>query len=98
MIGRSVAACPRVRIRREDQQQKEREETAMADMGTTQQFIDALQILERDRDPTEMVGLFMENSEVGNIVSHRTFIGLEGAQEFWETYRDTFGEVASTFR
>jgi ketosteroid isomerase-like protein len=70
----------------------------MAEMETTQQFIDALQALERDRDPTEMTDLFMENSEVGNIVSHRTFIGLEGAREFWETYRDTFGEVASTFR
>jgi ketosteroid isomerase-like protein len=67
-------------------------------METTQQFIDALQALERDRDPTEMTDLFMENSEVGNIVSHRTFIGLEGAREFWETYRDTFSEVTSTFR
>jgi hypothetical protein len=47
----------------------------MAEMETTQQFIDALQALERDRDPTEMTDLFMENSEVGNIVSHRTFIG-----------------------
>ena len=70
----------------------------MTEADTTQQFIDALQALERHRDPAEMIGLFIENSEVGNIVSHRTFTGLEGAREFWETYRDTFGEVASTFR
>src|SRR5215213_4120180 len=70
----------------------------MSDADTTQQFINALQVLERDRDPTDLVGLFMEESKIGNIVSHRTFIGLEGAREFWQTYRDTFGEVASTFR
>jgi ketosteroid isomerase-like protein len=70
----------------------------MADAETTRQFIDALQVLERDRDPTGITSLFTENSEVGNIVSSRDFIGLEGAREFWETYRDTFGEVASTFR
>jgi ketosteroid isomerase-like protein len=76
----------------------ESEEPAMAEAETTRQFIDALQVLERDRDPTGITSLFTENSEVGNIVSSRDFIGLEGAREFWETYRDTFGEVASTFR
>jgi ketosteroid isomerase-like protein len=70
----------------------------MAEAETTQQFIEALQVLERDSDPTAMLGLFMENSEVGNIVSTREFIGVEGAREFWETYRDSFGEVNSTFR
>jgi limonene-1,2-epoxide hydrolase len=70
----------------------------MIETKTTQLFIDALQVLERDRDPTDMIGLFVENSEIGNIVSSRKFIGLAGADEFWETYRDTFGEVTSTFR
>jgi ketosteroid isomerase-like protein len=76
----------------------EYEEPAMAEAETTRQFIDALQVLERDRDPTGITSLFAENSEIGNIVSSRDFIGLAGAREFWETYRDTFGEVASTFR
>jgi ketosteroid isomerase-like protein len=76
----------------------EYEEPAMAEAETTRQFIDALQVLERDRDPTGITSLFTENSEVGNIVSSRDFIGLAGARAFWETYRDTFGEVASTFR
>jgi hypothetical protein len=70
----------------------------MAAADTTQQFIDALQLLERDRALTEMIGLFMENSEVGNVVSSREFVGLAGAHVFWETYRDTFDEVTSSFR
>jgi predicted ester cyclase len=70
----------------------------MAEAETTQQFIEALQVLERDSDPTAMLDLFMENSEAGNIVSTREFIGVEGAREFWETYRNSFGEVDSTFR
>jgi ketosteroid isomerase-like protein len=70
----------------------------MTEAETTQQFIEALQVLERDSDPTAMLDLFMENSEAGNIVSTREFIGVEGAREFWETYRNSFGEVDSTFR
>jgi ketosteroid isomerase-like protein len=70
----------------------------MAEAELTQQFIEALRVLERDSDPTAMLGLFMENSEAGNIVSTREFIGVEGVREFWETYRASFGEVDSTFR
>jgi limonene-1,2-epoxide hydrolase len=70
----------------------------MSEATTEQQFIDALQVLERDRDPTQMISLFTENSEVGNVVSSREFSGSEGARAFWETYRNTFGEVASSFR
>jgi ketosteroid isomerase-like protein len=70
----------------------------MAEAESTQQFIEALRVLKRDSDPTAMLGLFMENSEAGNIVSTREFIGVEGVREFWETYRASFGEVDSTFR
>jgi ketosteroid isomerase-like protein len=70
----------------------------MAEAELTQQFIEALRVQERDSDPTAMLGLFMENSEAGNIVSTREFIGVEGVREFWETYRASFGEVDSTFR
>ncbi|MBW3632405.1 MAG: nuclear transport factor 2 family protein [Chloroflexi bacterium] len=70
----------------------------MTDAAIAQQFIDALQVLERDGDPTKIIDLFTENSEVGNIVSSREFSGQEGARAFWETYRNTFGEVASSFR
>ena len=81
--------------------QREHEKTIADHVGgeeITRQFIDALQVLERDRNATGISGLFTENSEVGNIVSSRNFIGLEGAREFWETYRETFDEVTSSFR
>jgi ketosteroid isomerase-like protein len=86
----------------ENQDVQQQHEKAIADhigdAETTRQFIEALQVLERDRDSTGISSLFTENSEVGNIVSSRDFIGLEGAREFWETYRETFGEVTSSFR
>ena len=70
----------------------------MVDTDLTQQFIEALAALERQRDAERITELFGPESEVGNIVSPRQFSGAEGAREFWEAYRDTFGEVASTFR
>jgi ketosteroid isomerase-like protein len=70
----------------------------MVDTEVTQQFIEALAALERQRDAERITELFGPESEVGNIVSPRQFSGVEGAREFWEAYRDTFGEVASTFR
>lgn len=62
-------------------------------------FIDALGRLEAGRELDEMVGLFAADAEVGNVVSPEKFHGAEGAREFWGAkYRDTFGEVRSTFR
>ena len=70
----------------------------MVDTDVTQQFIDALAALERKRNAKRITALFGPESEIGNIVSPRQFSGVEGARTFWEAYRDTFGEVASTFR
>jgi ketosteroid isomerase-like protein len=70
----------------------------MVDMDVTQQFIDGLAVLERERNAERITALFGPESEVGTIVSPRQFSGVEGAHAFWETYRNTFGEVASTFR
>ena len=62
-------------------------------------FIEALGRLEAGRDLEEMVRLFAADAEVGNVVSPEKFRGPEGAREFWGAkYRDTFGEVRSTFR
>ncbi len=61
-------------------------------------FIDALHKLERDRDLDAIVATFAERCDVGNVVSPRTFEGREGAREFWSVYRETLGEVESTFR
>ena len=62
-------------------------------------FIEALGKLEAGRELEELVRLFAPDAEVGNVVSPDKFRGQEGAREFWGAkYRDTFGEVRSTFR
>jgi ketosteroid isomerase-like protein len=62
-------------------------------------FVEALGRLEAGRDLKGIVGLFAEDCEVGNVVSPDKFHGREGARDFWGAkYRDTFGEVRSTFR
>jgi ketosteroid isomerase-like protein len=66
---------------------------------TAKRFIEALGKLEAGRELEEMVRLFAPDAEVGNVVSPEKFHGREGAREFWGAkYRDTFGEVRSTFR
>lgn len=64
-----------------------------------EKFIEALGKLEAGRELEEIVALFAPDAEVGNVVSPEKFRGPEGAREFWGAkYRDTFGEVRSTFR
>ncbi len=58
-------------------------------------FIDALHKLEADHDLETIVGLFDENAKVGNVVTTEKNLG---AREFWQSYRDSFKEIASTFR
>jgi limonene-1,2-epoxide hydrolase len=66
---------------------------------TANRFIEALGRLEAERDLEAIVRLFAPECEVGNVVSPEKFKGREGAREFWGAkYRDTFGEVRSTFR
>ena len=66
---------------------------------TANRFIEALGQLEAERDLETIVELFAPECEVGNVVSPEKFRGREGAREFWGAkYRDTFGEVRSTFR
>ena len=62
-------------------------------------FVEALGRLEAGRELDAVVALFAEGCEVGNVVSPEKFRGREGAREFWGAkYRDTFGEVRSSFR
>ncbi len=63
-----------------------------------EKFIEALLALEESRDVEKIVALYAESAEVGNIVAPEKFHGQSGAREFWTKYRDTFGEVRSTFR
>jgi ketosteroid isomerase-like protein len=59
------------------------------------QFIDALHKLERERDLETIVNLFSEDCDVGNVVTDDKDIS---AEKFWSSYRESFGEVESTFR
>jgi len=64
-----------------------------------EKFVEALGRLEAERDLETIVSLFADDCEVGNVVTPEPFEGREGAREFWGAkYRDTFGEVRSTFR
>jgi ketosteroid isomerase-like protein len=64
-----------------------------------QNFIEALGRLEAVRDLEAITALFADESEIGNVTSPEKFHGRVGAREFWGAkYRDTFGEVKSTFR
>jgi limonene-1,2-epoxide hydrolase len=63
-----------------------------------EQFIEALRALEERRELDMMVALYAEESETGNINAPEKFTGQTGAREFWTKYRETFGEVRSTFR
>ena len=63
--------------------------------NTAKQFIDALHKLESDRDLETIVNLFSEDCEIGNVVTEDKDIGVK---DFWTSYRESFGEVKSTFR
>jgi steroid delta-isomerase-like uncharacterized protein len=61
-------------------------------------FIAALGKLEASHEVEAIVSTFAEDCKLGNAATPRRFNGREGAREFWRQYRDTFGEMKSTFR
>lgn len=66
----------------------------MAD-NFAQQFIDALHRLEAERDVDTIVNLFSDDCEIGNVVTEDKNIS---PKDFWQSYRENFGEVNSEFR
>ncbi|MDQ3321139.1 MAG: nuclear transport factor 2 family protein [Acidobacteriota bacterium] len=64
---------------------------------TAKKFIDALGKLEAERDLETIASLFADDCEIGNVVTENKDKSL-GARKFWQSYRDNFGEVKSTFR
>lgn len=63
--------------------------------NTAKQFIDALHKLESDRDLETICGMFVEGCDIGNVVTDDKNIGVE---QFWKSYRESFGTVESVFR
>lgn len=62
-----------------------------------EKFISALGKLESEENVEEIVSLFSEEAELGNVTTTKTLQGTEGARDFWKNYRQTFGEIKSTF-
>ncbi len=60
-------------------------------------FIDALTKLEAERDLETICALFSEDSDIANVITEDSDRTID-AREFWQKYRDNFGEVKSTFR
>ena len=55
-------------------------------------------MLEESRDVETIANLYAWESETGNIIAPEKYEGRDGARRFWTIYRDTFGDVKSTFR
>lgn len=64
----------------------------------TEQFVEALDRLERQSELDEIVALFADGCSVGNTVTDREFAGPDGAREFWREYRALFSEIRSAYR
>ena len=62
----------------------------------TENFIEALQALEQNRDVEKIAALFADDAEVDNVVTIDNSNDLS-PREFWQKYRDNFGEVSSEF-
>ncbi|ATB44221.1 hypothetical protein CYFUS_009708 [Cystobacter fuscus] len=67
-------------------------------MERARRFVDALTRLEETGELDALLALFGEDSQVSNVVSHRTFHGKDGARDFWAEYKGMLRQVKSTFR
>lgn len=65
--------------------------------NTAKIFIDALHKLEDARDLDTIAALFADDADVANVITEDND-KQENAREFWQKYRDNFGEVKSVFR
>lgn len=64
---------------------------------TAKKFVDALGKLESERDLETIASLFADDCDIGNVVTENKDKKID-ARRFWQSYRDNFGEVKSTFR
>src|SRR4051812_41778580 len=60
-------------------------------------FIEALHRAERQHDPTPLLPLFSERSELMNLASDEPRRGIAGAREFWLEYFAFFESIGSGF-
>ena len=67
-------------------------------VGVVQRFIEALSKLEREGELEDLLALFAPDCELENSLSSAPAVGIEGARRFFQQYRQSFGEVCSTYR
>lgn len=63
----------------------------------SEKFIEALRELEQNRNVEKIAALFADRAEVNNVVTIENSHDLS-PQDFWQKYRDNFGEVGSEFK
>lgn len=64
----------------------------------TDQFVDALQTLESEREVDGLAALFSDDAEIMSpMVAHQSG-GASAARTFWTHYRDAFDDISSTFK
>ncbi len=63
----------------------------------SEKFIEALHELEENRDVEKIAVLFADDAEVNNVVTIENSHDLS-PKDFWQKYRDNFGEVKSEFK
>jgi limonene-1,2-epoxide hydrolase len=61
------------------------------------QFINALDVVEKIGDLEPMRKLFSESCTVWNVQMKAPLKGLEGVQKFWTQYKGTFQDIHSHF-
>jgi ketosteroid isomerase-like protein len=66
-------------------------------MSRAQQFADALQQLEQDRDLDAFLERFADDVRLFRPEAGGQESGVEGARRFWQAYLDQFEEIGSTF-
>lgn len=64
---------------------------------TARRFIAALRTLEQDRDVEPIAELFTEGAKLSRLDGRDPRRGEGGARQFWTGYRQTFGEINTTF-
>lgn len=68
--------------------------TTGSDRATS--FMDALQTLERDKNPETLAALFTDDASLVRM-THKTYEGHDDIRRFWDEYLEPFDDLETTF-
>ncbi len=63
----------------------------------TERFTDALHRIDADRDTGPMLELTADDAELIKLDDAHRATGKDGAERFWQDYRNVFGDLETTF-